>query len=103
MSGIYIPNMEMPKENEAITIYCSGDAHRFYVGLRETIQKSKAIEVPDHGRLIDGDKLANSFREDADAGWNRFSCPANWSDAFDDVANMVDDEPTIIPASKEVK
>lgn len=57
-----------------------------------------AVPVPPHGRLGDLDELAKTFREDADDDWNKFATPINWSDAFSDVADMVDDAPTIIPA-----
>ena len=58
----------------------------------------KRVPKRPHGRLGDLDELEKSFREDADAEWNRFAAPVNWADAFDDVANIVADAPTIIPA-----
>ncbi len=61
------------------------------------------VEIQPHGRLGDLDELEKSFREDADAEWNRFATPLNWADAFDDVADIVADAPTIIPASEEVE
>lgn len=59
-----------------------------------------AVPVPPQGRLGDLDELEKTFREDADAEWNRFACPVNWADAFDDVADMIADAPTIIPAEE---
>ena len=53
MSGIYIPNMKMPEPGEAITVFCTGDVHRFTIGIRDVIQKSKAIAIPDRGRMMD--------------------------------------------------
>lgn len=57
MSGIYLPGMEMPQRDEVITIYPDGTAHRHHLGLRLNLSESKAIPVPDHGDLIDRDKL----------------------------------------------
>lgn len=104
MAGIYIPNMQMP--NGAIKAWFGYDADDHpqvlvYTERDKDPELYDFIFVPDHGRLIDGDKIAKTFREDADEEWNRFATPVNWADAFDDVANMIDDEPTIIPADKE--
>lgn len=75
---------------------------------RDIMQAADAIEVllkhvpkRPHGRLGDLDELEKSFREDADAEWNRFAAPVNWADAFDDVANIVADAPTVIEAEEQ--
>ena len=57
MSGIYIPDMEMPKGNEVVYIFSNGAVHKCILGVREVIEKSKAVTVPDHGDLIDRQKL----------------------------------------------
>lgn len=48
MSGIYIPNIEMPKE-KPIVIYPDGTVSELY-GM---ILDATPISVPDHGDLID--------------------------------------------------
>ena len=121
MSGIYIPKMEMPKccrecrflEGYDLDGLCHAaerwlddDFWMWFVYDECDIDTSKPsncplIPVPDHGRLIDADELAKTFREDADDDWNKHATPFNWSDAFSDVADMVDDAPTIIPEDKE--
>ena len=57
--GIYLYNMEMPKERESFTLTIK------YNGLvfdTETgIQVAEAQEVPPHGRLIDADALINNL------------------------------------------
>lgn len=103
--GIYLPDMEMPK-----------NCDECYIREKDTCPLTKTnvtgwgiplncplVPVPAHGRLGDLDELEKSFREDADAEWNRFATPLDWADAFDDVADIVADAPTIIPASKEVE
>lgn len=58
------------------------------------------IPVPKHGRLGDLDELERDFREDAKDPWNMRAMPMNWADAFEDVADIVADAPTIIPAEE---
>ena len=91
MSGIYIKDMEMPKERESfpITIKYNGLVFDTETG----IQIAEAYEVPDHGRLIDADALiAECLR---DGGF--------WSPSKYEINNA----PTIIPADhadkREVK
>ena len=96
--GVYIKGMEMPTAEQGIrtiNIYADGVVTNY---AEEAI--GKAVPVPPHGRLGDLDELEKTFREDADAEWNRFACPVNWADAFDDVADMIADAPTIIPAEE---
>ena len=81
MSGIYIPDMQMPdkKNGTVIIIYpqgvVMGEGHTLY----------QAISVPDHGRLGDLDALAQKCDE------------PNWCVWL----NEIEDSPTIIPADKE--
>lgn len=66
MSGIYIPNMEMPGIGEGIFIYhkdsfavlanVDGDGH--------VLKTVSAVPVPDHGPLVDALKVIESFPED---------------------------------------
>lgn len=110
MSGIYIPDMQMPEKcgecpffDDEEFEWC-GRCNYNCDGLVDREGKPDwcdLVNVPDHGRLGDLDELEKTFREDADADWNRFAAPINWADAFDDVADMVADAPTIIPSDKE--
>ena len=86
--GIYLPNMEMPQPGEAITIFCSGDAHRFIIGMRESLTKSKAIPVPNHGRLIDADALP----------WEKQGLMLTDPDEWGIEARYIEAAPIIIPA-----
>lgn len=95
--GVYIEGMEMPKGFTDVRIYADGRVvSKSFSKFGEQI--ATAVPVPPHGRLGDLDELEKSFREDADAEWNRFAAPVNWADAFDDVANIVADAPTVIEA-----
>jgi len=66
--GVYIRGMEMPKNDEFITVYSSGTVLKTKVLYNEKcteylqIGKAKeAAEVPDHGRLIDAEKLKEKW------------------------------------------
>lgn len=96
--GVYI-NMEMPKGIEDVRIYADGRVTSLAL-LTFGEEIATAVPVPPHGRLGDLDELEKSFREDADAEWNRFSSPVNWADAFDDVANMIAETPTVLEAEE---
>lgn len=65
MSGIYIP-MEMPKRGHTVTltILGGGEVCVQYYDCKPHLTVPivyKAIPVPDHGRLIDGDALYEKF------------------------------------------
>ena len=54
------------------------------------------IEVPPHGRLIDADAFGISLKKMAAEKWNHKTAPVNWSYAFEEYLEMVDNAPTII-------
>lgn len=58
------------------------------------------VPVPPHGRLIDADALEHDIRKNAEDAWNKEASPINWADAFYELADMVADAPTIIPAEE---
>lgn len=104
--SVLIKGMEMPKSCGFCPLrHEARDGDECYLGASLTEYQKRPdncplVHVPPHGRLIDADALEHDFREDADEEWNRFATPVNWSDAFDDVANIVADAPTIIPAEE---
>ena len=103
MSGIYIPNMKMPKSCAGCyfkyvafegIVKCDLAGHDFK-DYRETGYREDCplILVPDHGRLVDVDALYEKFMS---------APPAQFTP--EEVAIMVDWEevaPTVIPADKE--
>ena len=93
MSGIYIPNMEMPKDEEIILVYPDGNAALFarmdIDVLDFALKDSKAIPVPDHGDLIDRDTALDSLM-------NGMVMTGNQSRAMDCLNEIY--VPTIIPA-----
>ena len=62
MSGIYIPNMEMPKNCQSCPFACMAyqrvDGILAKLSMDDQIRSDcHLIPVPDHGRLIDADAL----------------------------------------------
>ena len=98
--GLYISGMDMPNRMAVLVVYQNGYT-AIYDAVDTLVGEAKAVPVSTHGRLGDLDELEKSFREDADAEWNKFATPMNWADAFNDIANIVADAPTIIPASED--
>ena len=106
MSGIYIPNMEMPKacfwkeskDGCTHTCFLAGTCQASSYTLGKYGVKPDScplVEVPTHGRLIDVDKLLEEHP--------RIS-PKLPSEIFynnSDIFNMLDDAPTVIEASTE--
>ena len=104
MNGIYITGISMPEDgwHKVIKIFRDGTVVSYY----DSPELGKAIPVPDHGRLIDADAFkkrmmqgAIDAREDAltDEIWLRIL------DAAKSLCLDIDEQPTIIPASKEGK
>ena len=107
--GIYLPNMEMPKEGfveilirDDGTVQQTGQSYRIdgtdyytpYIGDMPVVYK--AVPVPSHGRLIDADKLCiKSY-------W--YNAPDGGKAHFNYVPlSSVKYAPTIVPASEEVE
>lgn len=93
--SVYIPGMKMPQRDEVITIYPDGTAHRHHLRLRLHISESKAVPVPEHGRLIDADKLGKPGTIEEDTLWRgRIETEVY-------LASTIYNAPTVIPADKE--
>lgn len=90
--SIYISGMEMPTKakDEVITIYPDGTVLKYSLDSDFHNAKSRAIEVPPHGRLIDADNL-----DKRDRGNN--SQRIMWSN----IRQIVAEADTIIPADPE--
>ena len=98
--GVYIKDMEMPKDCIVCPFGWNGcnNQHDFvYMGSRP--DDCPLISVPEpHGRLIDEEKLKETL--------DYYIREAGWSDEINKALNWVKDEfinsePTIIPASEE--
>ena len=93
--SILIKGMEMPKDCWHCPMINSSDEccllteeqHDMYEGVMDQVQAAfcPLVEIPPHGRLIDGDELAAGCDE---PHWCRW-------------LSEIEDAPTIIPADKE--
>lgn len=93
MSGIYVPDIEMPDEEQSVitvNIYSDGVVYCYDDNAERT-----AFPVLDHGRMIDADALEKWLIE-----W--YDLKADLSIAhFLDILKDETVAPTIIPADKE--
>lgn len=86
MSGIYIPNMEIPQDGVTIIeIHSNGATFRYSKSFGGWEKVEDAVPVPEHGRLIDADALEQDFK--------KLVYQDNW------YYNSLHHAPTIIPAS----
>ena len=59
--GIYLPNMEMPRNGQMLVIFPDGTSYVCFNGMRERLTQTTAIPVPPHGNLIDYDFCMENF------------------------------------------
>ena len=93
MSGIYIPGLRVPGENEDelwIAVRSDGTV-TFDAECGWTTNKDKAVSVPEHGRLIDADALFKEIGMDGRFGILEAMC----------IQSIIHDAPTIIPAEED--
>ena len=89
--SLYIPGLNLPpKGGKPITLMIFHDGSIWYYD--DEAGSVKAIEVPEHGRLVDADAML----EFVDAGHLRHPHILSWSDR--DVESMIESRATIIPA-----
>ena len=108
--GVYLPNVDAPKDDKAVTIQICPDGS-IWQQYRGTVPNTKAVPVPPHGRLIDADALTETI----DGIWdcndlyfqpNDKICDPNdckgckWRETMDCFRRMVKHAPTIIPAEE---
>ena len=97
MSGIYIPNMEMPKEGFIRLIIEPNGTVKEINPYNEAVipTEAKAIEVPTHGDLVDRQKLIKALSKAWDVDDDQdFANKSVW--------RIVEKEaPTVIEASTE--
>ena len=80
--SILIKCMNLPKEEVAVIIYSDGEVRT------EGWEKYSAVEVPEHGRLIDADALESNL--------NKMGILVDAR-----VKGFIKSIPTVIPADKE--
>lgn len=93
MSGIYIPDMEMPTRGHTVTLTICADGYtiiEFRDAGKQTakVEKYTSVPVPEHGRLIDADFLLAEYDH------IHIGKPGG-------ARLLIANAPTIIPADKE--
>lgn len=94
--SILIKGLKMPKKGECIDIVILDDGTVVYYDDDKKI--GEAVELPDHGDLIDRSALMKEFAEYvAPSNRSDFVPPPNWNDAV----SLLGSAPTVIPAERE--
>lgn len=94
MADLLLPGVELPQNGVMLRINVSGDGFFCVVVDDWPTVTGKAVELPDHGRLIDADEFEShvqnqwELNEISNGDWIQFR---EW----------LKDQQTIIPASKE--
>lgn len=106
MSGIYIHGMDMPTRCEDCPCFypeyneCNTIVGRWVDGKGTPPSDCPIVPVPEHGRLIDGDKVFKRLQKQAMSVWG------DGNPRYQIVLEVMDAirfAPTIIPADKEGK
>ena len=92
--GIYLPNMEIPK-NEPLLVKINPDGS-VSTTARNGYRKYKAVPVPPHGRLGDLDVLEQMFSDIDNAPYSEFDGGEPFYSA-EDAAQIIRLSPTVIP------
>ena len=103
MSGIYIPNMEIPKDKPiGVVIHPSGrvevpDSFEASFSYRPVVGVNllRAYEITDHGELCDKDKLKEATKDTEIRNSRGEIYPIGKA-----IAKMIDEAPTVLEASK---
>lgn len=97
--GVYLPNVDMPKDDKCVTIQICPDGS-IWQQYRGTVPNAKAVPVPTpHGRCIDADALKTEvFAHDKlmKDGWNNMDMGMFTGNLME----VVDDAPTILEAEE---
>lgn len=100
MSGLYLPGMEMPTRCIACQLNydscaCILTGSRFYKYNtefdpgEERLSDCPLVPIPDHGRLVDGDKIVEGCKDKEGRYVSQFSAA---------IGETVEAAPTIVPA-----
>lgn len=95
MSDILIRGMEMPTSCGSCPFE---ESINFCYGKKETCP---LVPVPPHGRLIDADALITTFCEWGTSLENKGKFVITMAEAKQTIVDIIEDAPTIIPASEE--
>ena len=88
--SILIKGLKMPKEYEFIDLVITGDGVvREYYESKVDIEIAEAVELPDHGDLIDADWLKEECKE-----------PEVWWETETQMKGILANAPVVIPAER---
>lgn len=100
--SILIKGMKMPKD-KPVTINIWADGHVYILGKNPMMLHDAAVELPDHGDLIDRDAMRKDWKfSDSCNRCERdaYRCQYHEEMSTMDVCGMLDDAPVVIPAER---
>lgn len=102
--GVYLPNVDMPKDDKVVTIQICPDGS-IWQQYRGTVPNAKAVPVPPHGRLIDADAVVAEIDSYIDSMAYSYSYLLREEQSQREhgmvfARNIVCDAPTIITAEE---
>ena len=100
MSGIYIHGLSMPRKTGIVSIVLSGDGSALLCE-DGAYSEIKAMPVPDHGRLIDADRLVDKHFSKKYLEKAMTASKDEMGTALVNIPLVINSAPTIIPADKE--
>ena len=100
--GIYIPDMEMPKDGDFELWIAIKKDGSFTYNIRGKWKngKQKVIPVSDHGRLVDATEMFEYFVIEGQRS-RRYKLGEKWELNGEEIRKVIAELPTIIPASRE--
>lgn len=97
MSGIYIPDMKMPKDCRECPFFGYTAEDDFMCLIQDGADTCRLEELPPHGRLGDLDELEFYFDESAEG----LHGTPKWAEIYRECAKAVREAETIIPADPD--
>ena len=95
MSGVYIKGMEMPKDRpQLLWVYPNGKALTVQSDV-DPWKELQAVPIPEHGRVIDADKIGLT-------NFEIILCQKGnpYKNALEMLLKKIENAPTIIPAEE---
>ena len=100
--GVYIPNMEMPKNCTFCEMWHNIDCHP-YQGIsppKSRPDHCPLVEVHDHGRLVDATEMFEYFVIEGQRS-KRYKLGEKWELNGEEIRKVIAELPTVIPASEK--
>ena len=100
--SVLLKGMNMPRDGERLKVWIEANG-QVIVDKRTYYEEYEAVDLPDHGDLIDRDALRNEMRLSESCSRcerDAYRCQYYEEMTVMDVCERIDDAPVVIPAEK---